>query len=162
MKIGPVTDSLGHLPFEDMLDTAQRMGITEVELCCGNWSSAPHIELDIMLESRIGRQALLQMLAGYGMTISALNCSGNPLHPGPPGAAHHLVTRPTIVLAELPGVNRVGAMSGWPGGPGAANPNRITTPGPGPPLGAPPDPLPRRTARGEPGGGDVGLPRRTW
>ena len=26
MKIGLVTDSLGHLPFEDMLDTARKMG----------------------------------------------------------------------------------------------------------------------------------------
>ncbi len=127
MKIGLVTDSLGHLPFEDMLDTAQQMGITEVELCCGNWSSAPHMELDIMLESRMGRQAMLEMLAGYGMTISALNCSGNPLHPGPSGAAHRLVTRQTIVLAELLGVNRVVAMSGCPGGPGDSNPNWITT-----------------------------------
>lgn len=127
MKIGLVTDSLGHLPFEDMLDTAQKMGITEIELCCGNWSSAPHMELDIMLESRMGRRALLEMIGGHGMTISALNCSGNPLHPGPSGAAHHLVTRQTIVLAELLGVRRVVAMSGCPGGPGDANPNWITT-----------------------------------
>lgn len=127
MKIGLVTDSLGHLPFEDMLDTARKMGITEIELCCGNWSSAPHIDLEILLESRLGRRALLDMIAEYGMTISALNCSGNPLHPGPSGAAHHQVTRETVVLAGLLGVDRVVAMSGCPGGPGDANPNWITT-----------------------------------
>ena len=127
MKIGLVTDSLGHLPFEEMLDTAQKMGIAEIELCCGNWSSAPHLDLALMLESRMARQALLEMIDTCGMTISALNCSGNPLHPGPSGAAHHLVTRQTIILAELLGVKRVVAMSGCPGGPGDANPNWITT-----------------------------------
>ena len=60
------------------------------------------------------------------MHISALNCSGNQLHPGLPGQAHDRVVRETIQLAGLLGVTRVVMMSGCPGAPGDAHPNWIT------------------------------------
>ena len=61
-----------------------------------------------------------------GSQISALNCSGNPLHPGEEGRQHDRVTRETIRLAGLLGVERVVMMSGCPGAPGDAYPNWIT------------------------------------
>ena len=51
MRIGMVTDSLGHLPLDDLLRTAAELGIEMLEFPCGNWSSAPHVKLDAMLES---------------------------------------------------------------------------------------------------------------
>ena len=127
MKIGLVTDSLGHLPLDAMLAVASGQGVEMVEFGCGNWSSAPHLDLNGMLASQSVRQAFLRKLADHGLTISALNCSGNPLHPGPSGDAHAEVTAKTVQLAGLLGVNRVVAMSGCPGGRGDANANWITT-----------------------------------
>ena len=49
-KIGMVTDSLGHLSFLQMLDTAAVMGISGVEANAYNWTSAPHFQLATMLE----------------------------------------------------------------------------------------------------------------
>ena len=63
----------------------------------------------------------------HGLSISALNCSGNPLHPGETGVRHREVTRKTIALASLLEVERVVMMSGCPGGPGDANANWVTT-----------------------------------
>jgi len=63
----------------------------------------------------------------YGIEISALNCSGNPVHPGEHGKRHDAVTRKTIKLASLMGVERVVMMSGCPGGRGDANANWVTT-----------------------------------
>ena len=46
MKIGLVTDSLGHLPLDELLETAANLGIKTLEFGCGGWSSAPHLNLD--------------------------------------------------------------------------------------------------------------------
>ncbi len=127
MQIGLVTDSLAHLPLDALLGHAAGLGITRVEFGCGNWSSAPHLNVAQLLESAPARRDLLAKLADHGLQISALNCSGNPLHPGENGARHAAVTRDTIRLAGLLGVRRVVMMSGCPGGPGDANANWITT-----------------------------------
>ena len=127
MRIGMVTDSLGHLPLDDLLHTAAELGIEMLEFPCGNWSSAPHIKLDAMLESAQLRVEFLAKLRDHGLALSALNCSGNPLHPGEPGKRHQAVTSQTIRLAGMLGVDRVVLMSGCPGGPGDANANWVTT-----------------------------------
>lgn len=116
MKIGLVTDSLSDLPLPHLLDTAAAMGIEMLEFGCGNWSRAPHLDLDALLASAAARRDFLGALSARGLTLSALNCSGNPLHPGDSGARHRRVTDNTIRLAGLLGVERVVMMSGLPGG----------------------------------------------
>jgi sugar phosphate isomerase/epimerase len=127
MRIGLVTDSLADLSFDQMLSTAAGFGIQTLEFCCGNWSRAPHIRLGVLLESAAARDAFAGAVRDHGLTVSALNCSGNPLHPGELGAQHRKVTSQTIRLAGLLGISRVVMMSGCPGGPGDANANWITT-----------------------------------
>jgi sugar phosphate isomerase/epimerase len=127
MRVGLVTDSLGHLDLPTMLDIAAADGIETLEFGCGNWSSAPHLPLAHLLDSAAARGTFLAALRDRRLTISALNCSGNPLHPGPAGEQHRAVTSQTIRLAGLLGVDRVVMMSGCPGGPGDANANWITT-----------------------------------
>jgi sugar phosphate isomerase/epimerase len=127
MRIGMVTDSLGHLPFDELLRTAADLGIGMLEFPCGNWSRAPHLNLDAMLDSAVLRGEFMGRLRGHGLALSALNCSGNPLHPGELGRQHQAVTSKTIRLAGMLGVERVVMMSGCPGGPGDANANWVTT-----------------------------------
>ena len=127
MKIGLVTDSLGHLSFDDLLPTAARSGIEMLEFCCGGWSRAPHLNLDQLLESAPERATFLAKLRDHGFEISALNCSGNQLAPGAQGHSYDLVVRKTFRLAQLLNVNRIVMMSGLPGGPGDQNANWITT-----------------------------------
>jgi sugar phosphate isomerase/epimerase len=127
MRIGMVTDSLGHLPFDDLLRTAAELGIEMLEFPTGNWSSAPHLKLDALLDSASGRAEFMAKVRDHGLVLSALNCSGNPLHPGEHGKRHQEVTSKTIRLAGMLGVERVVMMSGCPGGPGDANANWVTT-----------------------------------
>ena len=127
MKIGLLTDSLPHLNFDAMLQASAELGVECLEFACGNWSTAPHVELDRMLESDEARRAFLAKIAAHGMSISALNCSGNPLFPGAEGARQHDVTLKSFRLAGLLGIDRIVMMSGLPGGPGDANPNWIVT-----------------------------------
>ena len=121
-----ITDSLGASDFDTMLAAAARLDMDKLEFACGNWSPAPHIRLDRMLESDSARREFRARLDDHGIGISALNCSGNPLHPGPSGRLHDEVTRKTIKLAGLMGVDRVVMMSGCPGAPGDSYPNWIT------------------------------------
>ncbi|RWE15255.1 MAG: sugar phosphate isomerase/epimerase [Mesorhizobium sp.] len=127
MKIGMITDSLGNLSFDEMLNASAELGLETLEFACGNWSSAPHIDLAAMLDSAATRAEFAAKVRDHGLTIAALNCSGNPLHPGPQGKKHRQVTEDTIRLASLMGIDRVVMMSGLPGGPGDANPNWIIT-----------------------------------
>jgi len=127
MKIGMITDSLGALSFDEMLTAAAELGIERLEFAAGNWSPAPHLAADALLDSAAARHEFLTRLADRGIAISALNCSGNPLHPGEHGRRHDAVTRKTIRLASLMGVERVVMMSGCPGGPGDTNANWVTT-----------------------------------
>ena len=127
MRIGLTTDSLGQLPFDELLETAANLGIQTLEFGCGNWSSAPHLNLNVLLESESKRADFLAKIRAHGLEISALNCSGNPLAPGERGKAHDQVVRDTLKLAGLLGVRRIVMMSGLPGGPGDQNANWITT-----------------------------------
>ncbi|WMW42495.1 MULTISPECIES: sugar phosphate isomerase/epimerase [Bacillus] len=127
MKLSYVTDSLGHLPFEDMLDFAAELGIDTLEMTTGGWSPAPHLNLDELLQSSEKRKEFSQALEKRNMTLCALNCSGNPLDPGELGKSHREVTDKTMELARLLGVKKVIMMSGLPaGGPDDKVPNWIT------------------------------------
>src|SRR5713101_9341278 len=101
-----ITDSLGELSSEALLDTAAELGIEQLEFAGGNWSQAPHLALDRMLDSISARREFMAALRDRGISISALNCSGNPLHPGKTGSRHREVTRKTIALAGLLGIER--------------------------------------------------------
>lgn len=126
MKIGMVTDSLGSLSLDGVLDAAAALGLDCVEFATGNWSSAPHIDIDVLLKSRPARDRFLGKVRERGLAISALTCNGNSLHPGGSGKQHDAVIRKTIALAPLLGVDRVVLMSGCPGARGDKHPNWIT------------------------------------
>jgi sugar phosphate isomerase/epimerase len=127
MRIGLTTDSLGQLSFVELLETAASLGIETLEFGCGNWSSAPHLDLHALLEREAERVNFLAAIRAHGLEISALNCSGNPLAPGQRGKDHDRVVRSTLRLAGLLGVRRIVMMSGLPGGPGDQNANWVTT-----------------------------------
>ena len=68
------------------------------------------------------------MLRERGLAISALNASGNPLHPGAVGPADSRLAHHAVELARRLGVSRVIMMSGLPGGgPNDMVPNWITS-----------------------------------
>lgn len=127
MRIGLNTDSLGHLSFDEMLEATAELGVETLEFCCGGWSAAPHVQLDLLLENANERATFLAKIRDHGLEIDALNCSGNQLAPGERGKSNDQVVRNTMKLAQLLDVKRIVLMSGLPGGPGDQNANWITT-----------------------------------
>ena len=116
MRLCLNTDGLGHLPFEEMVKTSAAIGVESLEIACGNWSNAPHIDLDGMLESASLREQYMDVIRKNGLVLEALNCSGNQLEPNETGRAHQEVVEKTFRLAEQLGVHNIVMMSGLPGG----------------------------------------------
>ena len=67
MKIGMNTDSLGTLSFEEVLDAAVELGLSCVEFATGNWSGAPHIDIDALLASASARDAFTGKVRERGL-----------------------------------------------------------------------------------------------
>jgi sugar phosphate isomerase/epimerase len=116
MRLCLNTDGLAHLGFEEMVKTAAAIGIESLEIACGNWSSAPHIDLDGMLESETARKRFMDTIKRNHLVLEALNCSGNQLEPNGTGRQHQSVVEKTFRLAELLDVHNIVMMSGLPGG----------------------------------------------
>ena len=127
MKIGLVSDSLAHLPVEEVIQTAAALQLDCIEFATGNWSTAPHLDLDKLLSSSSARAEFTSRLQDNGLALSALNANGNPMHPGDTGKIHSECLFKTLKLAGLLGVENVITMSGLPGAPGDHYPNWIVT-----------------------------------
>lgn len=118
MRIGLFTDALAARPLPEVLDWLRGAApqVTRVEIGTGGYSPARHADLALLLKDADERRRWSALIADRGYTLSALNVSGNPLHPDPEYAARHTAAlRDTIRLAALLGVDRVVAMSGCPG-----------------------------------------------
>ena len=127
MKIGMVTDSLGHLSLDDMLDTAAQLGIKGVEFNAANWTSAPHFNLQALLSSSAERRDFLTSVKSRGLDIIALNANGNQLHPTE-GEVQSNALHDTIRVAGLLGIETVVLMSGLPeGAAGDKMPNWVVS-----------------------------------
>lgn len=114
MKLGFVSDSLGGLPFEDVLGHAARLGVSGVEVNTCGWSTAPHFALKSMLGDSTKQKDFLRAFADRGLEVISLNANGNPLHPTDPAQAEGL--KATIRVAGEMGIKTVCAMSGLPAG----------------------------------------------
>ena len=115
MKIGMVSDSLGHLPFDKMLATAAGLGIEGIEFNAANWTSAPHFNLKAMVSDAGERKKFTAELKSHGLQIVALNANGNQLHPTD-GNKQSADLYDTILAAEALGIDKVALMSGLPAG----------------------------------------------
>src|SRR5690348_13767294 len=126
MKLCAVSESLGNLPYKEAAKASADLGLAALEIGMGNWSAAPHADLQSLLESKQKRQEFLSVFERNGLSLAALNCSGNQLHPAD-GERQSRVVYDTVRLAELLGVHTIVLMSGLPaGGPNDATRNWVT------------------------------------
>jgi sugar phosphate isomerase/epimerase len=131
MRVGVFTALLAQMPLDDVIAKLKGLGVTTVELGTGNYPGDPHCKLS-MLEDKAARQDFKRKLDDNGISISALSCHGNPLHPDLKHAAHDQdINKRTILLAEKLDVPVVIDFSGCPGDSNKAKyPNWVTCPWP--------------------------------
>ena len=128
MKIGLFTDSLQDLSFTSALDWIAAQGIEAVEIGTGNFSPAPHCDVDKLLNDETARADFKAAIESRDLTLSALNCNGNLLDPHPARRAKSQDTFfKTVEAANQLGLDTVVTMSGCPGDPtGGTYPNWVT------------------------------------
>lgn len=127
MKIGLVSDSLSHLSLDDLLGTASKHGLEGIEINTGNWSAAPHINLNDLLQNAAHRRQFADTFKRHDLEVIALNANGNQLHPKD-GERQSKVLYDTIRLASLLEIKTVCLMSGLPAGaPGDSMPNWVVS-----------------------------------
>ncbi|MDQ2833977.1 MAG: sugar phosphate isomerase/epimerase [Acidobacteriota bacterium] len=131
MRLGVFTPLLSSLPLESVLAKLKTLEISTVELATGNYPGNAHCKLS-MLDNPAELKDFKRKLDDHGVTISALSCHGNPLHPEPAQARQaQEINEKTILLAEQLGVSTVVDFSGCPGDSAHAKaPNWVTCPWP--------------------------------
>ena len=131
MRVGVFTPLLSQLSLDDVLKKLKSYDIDRVELGTGNYPGGAHCKLS-MLDNPTELAEFQAKLKDSGITISALSCHGNPLHPDKATReAMVKVSRDTIRLASKLGVKTIVDFSGCPGdSPTATAPNWVTCPWP--------------------------------
>jgi sugar phosphate isomerase/epimerase len=122
----------GAKPFEETLDYLVEADVEAIEIGTGAYPGSAHCDPDALLSSGVRLRAFRRAVEARGLTISALSCHGNPLHPDQAIAqAHHRTFQQTVKLAGKLDVETVITFSGCPpGDPDASQPNWIVAPWP--------------------------------
>jgi sugar phosphate isomerase/epimerase len=130
MKLGAYTAVLHDKPLVEALAVLSELGLESAEINSGGFLPAPHLPIADIRDSSGAREDYLGQFDAAGITLTALNCNGNPLHPDPQVRDKHgQDVCDAIDLAALLGVRRVVTMSGLPGSdPGARLPSWTVLP----------------------------------
>jgi sugar phosphate isomerase/epimerase len=116
MKLGVYTALVADRSLEEALKYLTAKGIHVVELGSGGYSGTAHANPDELLQDDKKLAAMRDLLVKYDTEISALNCSGNPVHPQKDIAQKaHEDYEKTVLLAEKLGVKKIITFSGCPG-----------------------------------------------
>src|SRR5689334_1711319 len=115
MRLGAYTACLHDRSLPDALKTLAELGLDSAEINSGGFIGTPHLPIEELRSSATARSEYLGIFADAGVTLTALNCNGNPLDPDPTGQQHAKDIEASIELAALLGVKRVVTMSGVPG-----------------------------------------------
>jgi sugar phosphate isomerase/epimerase len=115
MKLGAYTACLHDQPVAEALQTLRGLGLASAEINSGGFLPPVHLPIEQLRASQDARDEYLGLFSSAGLTLTALNCNGNPLDPNPEvGPKHAQDVRDAIELGALLGVKRVVTMSGLP------------------------------------------------
>ena len=127
MRLGVVLEGLLDRTLDDALELLARIApeVTDLEVGVGGFAPAPHCDVEPLLRDGGARSSWLERIDATGFRVSALNVSGNPLHPDRELARRHDdELRKAIRLAALLDLDCVVAMAGCPAGaPGDQTPH---------------------------------------
>jgi len=122
MKLGVYTAVLHDRNLPEALDVIAGLGLTGAEINSGGFLPPCHLPIADVMASDIKRDEYLAEFSSRGITLTALNCNGNPLHPDP-AVTHGDDVFEAIRIAARLGVDRVITMSGSPSNqPGGIRP----------------------------------------
>lgn len=132
MKIGVFTAVFADKSLDQALDTIKRIGVETVEIPTGGFAPKSHCDPQELLQNEDKLKRFVDAVEKRNLSISALSCHGNPLHPDENFAQKHREDfKNTVLLAEKLHVDRICLFAGCPGDyDGGKVPNWVTSPWP--------------------------------
>jgi len=116
MKLGVMTVLMGNYSLEETLKYLKSLGVEQVEIGCGGYPGTAHADAVRFLKEPSLIETFREAIDKYGLSVAALACHGNPLHPNKEVAkAYHEQFEASILLAEKLGLDTVVGFSGCPG-----------------------------------------------
>lgn len=110
------TESLKGLPTEQTFALLKELGVTQVELGAGGDADTSHLNPAALLRPGAAMGQFRELLLEYGLSVSALVCAANPIHPDKArAAADHQAFLDTCRLAAALGTDTVVLHSGCAG-----------------------------------------------
>lgn len=132
MKLGVLTNLMSDRPLEEVLKYLTEKGVEAVEIGCGGYPGNAHADPAILLHDDAKLEEFKALIKKYNVSISALSCHANPVHPNKEIAKSFddQLTQ-AILLAEKLGVDVINTFSGCPGDCETSQyPNWVTCPWP--------------------------------
>lgn len=128
MKLGVMNPVLNSYKFEDALSYLHSLGVDCIEIGAGGYPGKAHLNPEELLGNDDKIKEYKALIEKYELTISAISCHGNPLHPTKEIAEKfHNEFKNAILIAEALGVDTVIGFSGCPGDcEDSKNPNWVT------------------------------------
>ena len=81
MKVGSMNVLFGGRPLEEALKFFDSIGIHDLEIGAGGNPGKAHCNPEILLSDKTAYDKFVETFKKYNMTINALACHGNPVHP---------------------------------------------------------------------------------
>ena len=116
MKLGVMNPVLSQFGFEDALKYLNSLDVHEMEIGAGGYPGNCHLKPEELLGDPAKIAEYKALMAKYDVSISAISCHGNPLHPQKAIAEKFdSEFRNAILVAEALGVKTVIGFAGCPG-----------------------------------------------
>lgn len=116
MKLSVFSTALQQLDWSAMLRWLADHGVQHLELGCGAYPGKRHADAMRLRDDTAYRRQMQADLSTHGLSLAALSCHGNPLHPNPAVAqAHHHDLLASIEAAHAMEVPVVVCFSGQSG-----------------------------------------------
>lgn len=117
MKLGVLTVAVQNMTLEEAVKYLSAQGVQTLELGTGGYTNKCHLDPDVYLNDDKKLKEVQDLLKAHNMTICALSCHGNAVHPNKEmAAAYNETYEKTVLLAEKLGIDTVVTFSGCPGG----------------------------------------------
>ena len=132
MNLSVMSPVLNQMSLEEALAYLSSLGVDSIELGAGGYPGKAHMDAKEYLENPEKIEELKAMLKKYNLTISAIACHGNPVHPNKAIAKEfHDDFVAAMKVAVALGVETIITFSGCPGDcENSENPNWVTCPWP--------------------------------
>ena len=128
MKLGVFSPVLAQSTFKEMIEYLSSLGVQQVEMGAGGYPGKAHFDPEVLLADDAKIEEIKKILSDNNMSIAAISCHGNPVHPDKATAEmYHNDFNNAVLLAEKLGVDTIVGFSGCPGdSEGSKWPNWVT------------------------------------